>query len=228
MDALPAWRLAEAQRQVSVDAAELHRLQEQRKLLAIAAPIAGTVTRLNISAGDTLEPGKVAVQLVDLDRLVATVDVPAQDLSYLKAGQTASIDLRSANSTTQPSSITGNVVLIDPTINPSTGMGSADVALPAGSGLRPGQFVRAQIVTGQENGRLMVPTQSITQNKNGDPAVGLVETDGRWAVLVPVTTGWRDGDQTEIAGQGLDAGEQVVTIGANGLVQRTRLHLLRD
>jgi multidrug efflux pump subunit AcrA (membrane-fusion protein) len=107
-------------------------------------------------------------------------------------------------------------------------MGSVDIAIPAGTGLHPRQFVRAQIITAEETDRLIVPTASITQNKSGDPAVGKVETDGRWAELIPVKTGWTDGDKTEIEGEGLDAGQPVVTVGANGLVQRTRLHAVRD
>jgi multidrug efflux pump subunit AcrA (membrane-fusion protein) len=122
----------------------------------------------------------------------------------------------------------GTVLLIDSAIDPATGMGSADISLPAGSGLRPGQLVRAEITVGEEADRLFVPTQSITQNQNGDPAIGKVETDDRWAWLVAVRTGWRDGDKIEIEAEGLDAGQPIVTGGANGLVQRTRLHVLKD
>jgi len=221
------WQLV-AERQLGVDQANLERAKSDRDRLTVVAPIAGTVTNLAVSAGQTIDPKTTVVEIVDLDRLVAAVDVPAGDLAELHAGQPAELALRSGDSTTQPAAVVGNVVLIDPSLNPSTGMGSVDVSLPKDSGLRPGQFVSARIVVGEENDRLMVPTQSITQNGNDDPAVGRVETDGRWAVLVPVRIGWRDGDKTEIEGEGLDAGQQVVTGGANGLVQRTRLHLLRD
>jgi RND family efflux transporter MFP subunit len=226
------WWAINAQRQLAADDAAMDQLVVQRDSLKVTAPLAGTITNLNIAAGEIVDSKKIAVQIIDLDRLVAAVDVPPEGLADLRAGQLATIDLRSTNSSTQPatqpSPMTGNIVLVDPTINPATGMGSADIAIPSGSALRPGQFVRAQIVAREETDRLMVPTQSITQNQNGDPAVGRVETDGRWSVLVPVRTGRRDGDKIEIEGQGLDAGQQIVTTGANGLVQRTRLHLLKD
>jgi membrane fusion protein (multidrug efflux system) len=224
--ATPLWRIVDLQRQLAAHQAALERVQAGRNLLTITAPIAGTVTILNIAAGGMADPNNTAVEIIDLDRLVATVDVPASDLADLRVGQHATIDLQS-EATTQPA-ISGDITLIDPAINPTTGMGSVDIALPGGSGLHPRQFVRVRIITAEETDRLMVPTASITQNKNGDPAVGKVETDGRWAELVSVKTGWTDGDKTEIDGQGLDAGQEVVTVGANGLVQRTRLHLLKD
>jgi RND family efflux transporter MFP subunit len=229
---MPGWWSAIASRQLAVDQAALDLSKSQRDLLTVASPINGTVTNLNIAVGEMSDPSKPAVEIVDLDRLVATIDVPPAMLGQLHVGQSAEIEFSSSESattsTTQPTPIVGSVVLVDSTLNPTTGMGSADIALPPGSGLLPGRFVQAKITTAEEPDRLMVPTLSITQNQNGDPAVGKIETDGRWAVLVPVTTGWRDGDKTEIEGEGLAAGQAVVTIGANGLVQRTRLHLLKD
>jgi RND family efflux transporter MFP subunit len=200
------------------------------------SPIAGTVTQLNIAVGETADPAKTAVEIVDLDRLVASVDVPAAELAQLRAGQEAAIDLRSGdsttqpadNSTTRPAGIVGNVVLVDPAVNPATGMGSVDIALPAGSGLSPGEFVRAKITIGEETDRLTVPTRSITQDQYGEPAVGKLVESGRWAMLIAVKTGWRDGDKVEISGEGLDAGTQIVTTGANGLIQRTRVNQLKD
>jgi membrane fusion protein (multidrug efflux system) len=236
----PLWRIVSAQRQLAADQAELDQLRKQSALLHVVSPIAGTITRLDITAGETADPRKMAVEIVDLDRLVVAVDVPAANLKQVHEGEPATVELQSEESTdspaTQPATkpvtvdatVHGQVVLIDPAINPATGMGSADISIPAGSGLRPGEFVRAQITTGEETDRLIVPVGSVTQNQNGDPAIGKVETDGRWAVLVPVKTGWRDGGQIAIEGAGLDAGQPIVTVGADGLVQRTRLHLLRD
>jgi RND family efflux transporter MFP subunit len=229
--------MAYAQRQLAADEAMLARAKASGKLLTATAPITGTVISLSVGAGETAEAAKTAVELVDLDRLVASVDVTAADLASLRVGQDATVELRSgefrsgefrSGNATQPADASGKVVLVDSAINPATGMGSVDVAISEGSGMLPGEFVKARIVVGEESDRLMVPTESITQNANGDPAVGMVQTDGRWAVLVPVKTGWRDGDKTEIEGEGLAAGQPVVTEGANGLVQRTRLHLVRD
>jgi RND family efflux transporter MFP subunit len=219
--------MAYAMRQLAVDQGLLARAKVDRELLRVVAPIAGTVVSLNVAVGEIAEPAKTAVEIVDLDRLVASVDVTAADLGQLWVGQKATVQWRSI-ATTRPAEIGGEVALVDSAINPKTGMGSVDISLPASSPFLPGEFVEARIVVGEESDRLMVPTESITQNANGDPAVGMVQTDGRWAVLVPVKTGWRDGDKTEIEGEGLAAGQAVVTVGANGLVQRTRLHLLRD
>ena len=80
----------------------------------------------------------------------------------------------------------------------------------AGRGLRPGQFVTAQIDTGSGALAVMVPTGAV------------VQVEGRTVVFVPtddgfeprsVTEGQRIGDQTVIR-SGLAVGEQYVTEGA--------------
>jgi membrane fusion protein (multidrug efflux system) len=225
---LLSWPFFGVERQAAVDRADLALLQSQRDRLGITAPIAGVITQLNIAAGASVDPARSAVRIVDLDRLVASVDLSLESLRQVRPGQPATVEFTAESTASNDSALSGTVVLIDAVADVSTGMGSVDIALPAGSGLMPGQFVRARIVVGEEADRLSVPIDAITRNAAGQTAIGRIETDGRWAVLVPVQTGWREGDRVEVTGEGLAADQPIVTLGSYGLVQRTRLNLLKN
>ena len=58
----------------------------------LRAPVAGTVTALEVGPGETVMPGQVALTLVDLSRLrVETTDLSELDVARVAVGQRASI-----------------------------------------------------------------------------------------------------------------------------------------
>jgi membrane fusion protein (multidrug efflux system) len=101
-------------------------------------------------------------------------------------------------------------------VDPRTGAGLVRAAVPTGRGLRPGQFVKLRIVTGEHKDCLTVPVASVAQDATGATFIALVE--GEKAVLKPVKAGLREGDLVEVEGEGIEAGQTVVTEGAYGLV----------
>jgi multidrug resistance efflux pump len=57
-----------------------------------AAPVAGTVTALEVGPGEAAMPGQVALTLVDLSRLrVETTDLSELDVARVAVGQRASV-----------------------------------------------------------------------------------------------------------------------------------------
>src|SRR5580658_2162627 len=58
----------------------------------IVAPLDGTVVQLNIHPGEIATQYSAALEVVDLDRLVIAVAVPASQLAEVKAGQSVEID----------------------------------------------------------------------------------------------------------------------------------------
>jgi RND family efflux transporter MFP subunit len=208
---VPGWMQFIAQWQLNLAQADLARAKSQRALLTIAAPISGTVSALRIRPGEVADPSASAVDLIDADNLVLALDVPGFSESAVKIGQDVMID---------SPAIAGTVTFIDPAINPATGMASVDVALPAGCGLKPGQFAGAQIVL-DEHTCLAAPAQSIVQDSLGRAQLALVSSDERQATTQIVETGIREGNLVEISGPTLQAGQEIVVDGAYGLLPRT-------
>jgi membrane fusion protein (multidrug efflux system) len=186
--------------------------------LTLTAPIAGTVVRLNIRPGDPVIAGSPLVQIVDLSSMVINCSIPSDHLPLIRPGQTAEVELP-----TGPAAAA--VSFVDPGIDPATGTGSADVAIPAGVTLAPGQAVAVRIVTAEHTGCLVVPTTAIFVDETGQPFVSLVEQDFKWAVRHPVTVGLQDRDYTEIAGPDIKPDADVVTVGTFGLTEKTQIRI---
>jgi membrane fusion protein, multidrug efflux system len=208
---VPGWIQYFAQWQLNSAQSELARATSQRDLLTVTAPISGTITALQIHPGEIADPAAQAVELVDTDRLVLALDIPGFAVPNVRIGQSVIIN---------PAGIWGDVIFIDPAINPATGMASVDVSLPPRSDLKAGQFTGAQIVL-DERACLAVPAQSIVHDSLGRAQLAVVDPDERQATMQIVQTGIRDGDQIEVNGPSLQAGQEIVVGGAYGLLSRT-------
>jgi membrane fusion protein, hemolysin D len=110
----------EAQRDVAMD--------------RLRAPVAGTVQTLDVaSLGTVVQPGQTVVTIVPRDApLVVEVDLPAQDVGFVKVGQKTQIKV-TAYPFEQYGSIPGKVIWISPTAGPSSILAS----LPEGENHQP-------------------------------------------------------------------------------------------
>ena len=74
---------------------------------------------------------------------------------------------------------------------------------------------------------LTVPVESVGRNADGRPVINLVRReDFKSTVQRTVQTGLRDGDTIEVHGEGLRAGQLVVTTRAYGLPARAEIHVV--
>ena len=180
----------------------------QQALLQVQSPLSGVVTKVNTRAGEAADLTTVMAEVVDLDRLVVSVNVSSADLAAVKVGQPA--ELVSADSTNV---LNTPVIYSSPDVDPKTGSGLVRVGVPPDSKLRPGQFVKLRIVTAEHQNCLAVPATSVAKSPNGRTFIATVE--GEKAVRTLVKVGLRDGDQVEVAGDG-DVEEKAVV--ADGTV----------
>ena len=64
------------------------------------------------------------------------------------------------------------------------------------------------------------------QNEAGEWVISLIS--GKRAVQQPVKVGFREGDKVQVQSLLLQAGDVVVTTGAYGLPEKTRIRILND
>ncbi|HEV8378378.1 MAG TPA: HlyD family efflux transporter periplasmic adaptor subunit, partial [Tepidisphaeraceae bacterium] len=191
--------LAEENAKVAEAQKALLAAQLQRSLLKIQSPIAGTVVRINVNVGEAVDSTKVLGQVVALNRLIAAVNVPATEAASVKIGQPAEIssELSSKNrsnhsptihSTTKPSAdaadFAGTVQLVTPIVDQKSDSVVVEVRLKPDMGFQPGQAVRVRIIVDVHNNVLVVPTESVITNGEGESVVAVVKDDK--AVQVPV------------------------------------------
>ena len=187
-------------------------------LLEVRAPFAGRITRILVRPGEAVTPSRVLGILTNLERLVVAAQLPAEELTGLRVG--AAARLLRPGSPPIPSSVT----YVSPDVDPATGTARVRTAVPSDSGLRPGRFLRVDLVVEERRDRLAVPLAALVETTDGGAAVSIVEGDR--ARRVPVSRGLRDRGWVEIEGEGLAAGMSVVTEGSYGLPDETRVRVL--
>jgi membrane fusion protein, multidrug efflux system len=209
----------EAQQALAAAQTELATARVQQSLLRGEAPLTGTLVSFTARPGEPADATKPLAEIVDLDRLTASVRVPRTDAAELQAEQKAQL-LASAD--TPP--IETAVTFVSPQVDSATDTVVARIAVPKGAGLRPGQFVRARIFSEERKDRLAVPVASIVKDADDGTVIALVE--GSKARRKKVKTGLREGGLIEVEGEGLSEGQTVVTVGAYGLPKDTKVHVL--
>ncbi|KMO40805.1 secretion protein HylD [Methylobacterium variabile] len=169
--------------------------------LALKAPEAGIVGRSTAQVGALTGPQAEPLMRVITDReLDLMVQVPSLYVTRVRQGATARIQ------TDAGASLRGEVRVPATDVDPATQFGRALVSLPAGSGLRPGQFARALVDTASSCG-IAVPRSALLR-RSDQTSVQVVARDGRVDTR-RVTIGFSSEDEVEVR-SGLAEGEAVV------------------
>jgi RND family efflux transporter MFP subunit len=204
----------------------LQSAEAQLASLRVVAPLSGTVTRLNVKAGESVDVNTAVAEVIDLNRLAVSAAIPAAEAKDLKIGQ----DVQISGTGFQPvdgqdaRSTTATLAFISPAVDAASGTVLTRATLAANSGLRPGQFVQLKIVTAVHTNCLAAPIESVVTDEDGKSVIALVKGDE--AAQAPVQTDLRENGWVEISGTGLKAGDSVVTVGAYGLPEKTKIRLL--
>jgi multidrug efflux pump subunit AcrA (membrane-fusion protein) len=213
---------AEAERQKTLYAQQntslknLQAAEAQLTALEVVAPLAGTVTRLNVKPGDAVDVNMPVAEVIDLRRLAVSAEIPAADAADLKTGQEVQVQSETPVTTT--------LSFVSPAVDPKTGAVMTWAPLPENSGLRPGQFVQLKIITAVHTNCLAAPSESVVTDESGKSVLALVNGDA--ATQTPVQTGLRENGWVEITGTGIKEGTLVVTVGAYGLPEKTKIRAL--
>ncbi len=207
--------LAQEDAKVAAAQAALSSAQTQRQLLKISSPIDGTVIAINANPGESVDTAKVLVDVVGLDRLVVNVAVPASESTSLNKQLPAQIYLVSAG--TEAQSLEGTVYFIGSEVDRKTSTIPIGIDVSPGAQIKPGQSVRVRIIAQEHKDCLAVPKESVVSDENGDQFIATVEGDQATHKIVKV--GLREGDLIEIEGDGLKAGDAIVSNGAYTLAK---------
>lgn len=195
----------------------LEAAEAQLALLQVTAPVSGTVTRLTVKPGEAVDVNTVVAEVMDLNRLAVSAAIPVAEAADLKTGEEVQVLV-------QPP-VTTTLSFVSPAVDTKSGTVLTRALLPENSGLRPGQFVPLRIVTAVHTNCLAAPAESVVTDEGGHSFVARVHGDE--AVQTPVQAGLREDGWVELEGTGLNEGDSVVTVGAYGLPQKTKIRVLQ-
>ena len=185
-----------AQRRTEVEIAE-----KQLKDTSLRAPFDGAIQARTAGLGEFLQAGTPVVTLVRTDPLRLRLEVPEREAAGVLAGQTVRLRVEGGTNF-----VSGKIARVSPAITEQSRMLICEADIPNDGSLRPGLFVRAEIVTNERDSGLAVPPSAIITFAGIEKVVAVQE--GK-AAEKTVSTGRRGADWVEIV-SGLKPGERVV------------------
>ncbi|MES1980704.1 MAG: efflux RND transporter periplasmic adaptor subunit [Pseudomonadota bacterium] len=193
----------------------------------VVAPVSGRVGLRGVDVGNVVSSSDAngVVLITQVSPIDVAFAIPQDRVSDLQAGANA-IKVTALDRTRATVLDTGVFASLDNQVDTTTGTVKAKARF-ANSNLTlfPSQFVNVQLLVRTIDNAVVVPVTAVRQGSSGD-YVYVLNAD-RTVSLRPVTRGQATVDKVVIA-TGLQAGERVITEGADRLKDGSRVTLAGD
>jgi HlyD family secretion protein len=183
----------------------------------IHSPIDGIVADRPFYVGEMAKTDNPLITIVDISRIVARMNVTAEQIRYIKVGEKARIALPDGSNTVE-----GKVTVVSPSAD--AGGTTLQVWVEASNQdgkLKPGYAVRVSIVAETLRDVVTVPVEALLTSDEGKTVVKTVDKD-MVAHEKEVEVGVRNEGRIQIL-KGVSPGEKVVTVGGVGLEDKARV-----
>ena len=195
--------------------AGVHQAQLTLEDADLRAPFSGYILARNIELGNLAEPGSTAITIADTSAVKISFGVPEYAVRHLRLGQQFSIYLQD-----DPKEYSGRVTSIAASADEKNRVFAIEVTVPnPKSYLKPGMIASLTVSGVQKAPVPAVPLSAVVADpaSPGRYAVFVAEEQGsKWvAHLREVTLG--ETHESDVAVDGVKAGEKIVVVGAAGL-----------
>jgi len=187
----------------------------------IAAPIDGVIVDLPYyTRGTEVASGVTIAKIMDYNTMYMDVQLPEKYISVIKPGQV----VRLTNYTIPDDTIIGNITQLSPAISAETRTFKGTIAISNRDLLlRPGMFVKADIVTDRRDSVIVIPKNIILSRQRGK-TVFIV--DRGVAAERIIETGLENVNEVEVV-RGLVKNDRVVTSGFETLSNRSKVKIIK-
>lgn len=183
----------------------------------IRSPIDGVVTDRPLYPGEMASTSTPLLTVMNLKKVIAKAHIPQSDAALLRKGDKATITAPGLEK-----GMPGTVTVISPALDPNST--TVEIWVEAANPeqqLRPGVTAQLSMTAQTVHNALVVPPPALL-NVSGDKAQVMVVDGQSIAHSRDVELGIQTPDETQIV-SGLKPGEQVVTQGAYGLPDQTKV-----
>ena len=203
----------------SKHSAELAELQLART--TIRAPFSGRVLTRHIDIGASISNGAAVFDLADLDPLYADIGVPERHVGRLSVGQQVRLRAEAFDLTA-----TARIERVAPRVDTETGTVKVTLAVSGHPALRPGTFVRVDVVIDTHTETLVVQRSALVPEGRRWHLFRVDET-GNHVERLEIRRSFEEDDLVEIAAVDpqvtLGDGDSVVVVGASALSDGVRI-----
>ncbi len=195
--------------------AKLREIRATIERKTIRAPFSGVLGIRQVNLGQYLAGGDAVVPLQSVNPVYVNFGVPQQDASRMRIGRTVHVKSDEAGE----QEFAGRISALDSVVDQATRnvQVQATLANPGGR-LKPGMFVRTQVVVGAARPVIAVPASAINYAPYGDSVFVVADMKNengqayRGVRQQVVKVGGARGDQVAVL-SGISAGDEIVTSG---------------
>jgi multidrug efflux pump subunit AcrA (membrane-fusion protein) len=210
--------LKNAEGQLKSARGKLHTAQASVSYTEIRSPIDGVVTERPYFPGELAQAGTPLITVMDTSSLLAKSHLPQAQAQSLKVGADADVKISGMEK-----SVAGKVTLVSPALDAGSTTVEVWVKVPNQNGaLKPGTAARIAIAAATVKNAIVVPQTALLKDEGGKTTVMVV--DAGTAKKREVTPGIVDGEKVQLV-SGIKGGEQVITVGAYGLDDGTKVKI---
>lgn len=200
---------------------DFERAEIQLSKMSIVAPFSGIIVTLPYyTEGVRVETNQIMVGLMSYDKMYVEINLPEKNFSEIKLGQEVII----TNYTITEDTITGTVTELSPIISAETRTfeGKLQIDNPELK-LRPGMFVKADIITAKKDSAIVIPKNVILTGNRGK-YVFVVERNSA-ADDRRITTGIENQDYVEVL-EGLQPNDRLIIKGFETLRDNSKVKVI--
>jgi HlyD family secretion protein len=192
--------------------------EAQLSYTEIRSPIDGLITDRPLYPGEMASTSAPLLTVMDISSVIAKAHIPQSDAMLLRNGDKATVTIAGLDP------VPATVTLVSPALDPnSTTVEIWVQAKNAKQQLRPGTSAQISITAQTVHDALIIPAVALL-NASGNKAQVMVIDPQSKAQSRDVQTGIQSPDGVQIVA-GLKPGEQVVTQGAYGLPDKTKVKI---
>ncbi len=188
--------------------------------LEVRAPFKGILVDIpHITAGEWVAAGETVAVLMDYSRLYAELTLPGKEMARIQQNQGVTI----GNYSQEKQNLAGKVTQISPALDPTSRM--FKIRIEASNPdllLKPGMFVRADIVVQEKKDVIVIP-KDIILDRRGRKIVYVVQRG--IALERRIELGIETSDSVEVL-EGLTLEDSLVTEGFETLRNRSRVKVI--
>ncbi|MDP3538599.1 MAG: efflux RND transporter periplasmic adaptor subunit [Azonexus sp.] len=195
---------------LGVSPAAIDRLGKQGavdSVTPVTATIGGVVVERKLAQGQVVQPADTLFVVADLSRLWAVAQVPEQQVSQVRTGQSVSIEVPALGN----EKLVGKLIYVGQTINPETRTVLVRTELDNSDGRLKPAMLASMLIEAKSIERLVVLASAVVR-ENDEDHVFVAEGEGVFRLL-KVKLGPEQGGQRVVL-SGLKGEEKVVVDGA--------------
>lgn len=187
----------------------------------IIAPIDGVIVDLPYYTQSTqVETGSTIAKLMDYQTMYMDVQLPEKYISVIKPGQIVKL----TNYTIPNDTIIGNITQLSPAINPDTRTFKGNISINNPKYLlRPGMFVKADIITNHKDSVIVIPKSIILSRQRGKT---VFVVDRGIAAERIIETGLENVAEVEVT-KGLIKNDRVIISGFETLSNKSKVKIIK-